>query len=125
MVFGLFKKASGAAAGEQAKPHRYAHLGEQAVAEMNRFAAKVGKDWQMAVNHPNFERSPFEMQVKLFAEKEEREMRDGKFPLLAALVANRQVNANFLLFEGMTKAVVKFSTSRMLDTFEKLGRSPE
>jgi hypothetical protein len=120
MIFGFFK---GKGAQEEAgKAGHYDALGPQAVSDINRFAGMVGKDWQTTVTHRNFDRSPFDMQVKLFLESQERELMGGKFPIMAALVKNGQVNHNTVMFEAMSRAVVKIGAVKLLSAFEGLKR---
>lgn len=118
MIFGLF----GGKKEEKTEAGKYDHLGPQALAEIAKWQKAIGKGWQMTVKSPNFDRTEFKMQVKLFVEKMERELRDGNYPLLYALVERKQVNGDEILFETMKRAVVSISELKLFSTFESIGR---
>lgn len=119
--FGLFGKKN-SSGGEDQPGAKYAAFGEVAQAEIVKFMAHVGKDWQFAVRHPNFERTPFPTHVKLFLDRHEHELSHGHFPHTHALVRAGKINFNDMAFDAMRRAVVTITELKLMDGFEKAGR---
>lgn len=119
--FGLFGKKKPSDAEPQVNS-KYAAFGEAAQADIQNFSRHLAKDWQYIVNHRNFERTPFELQVRLFLERHEHELGHGKFPHTHALVKAGKLDFNTLAYDTMMHAVRTISELKLLDGFDKAGR---
>lgn len=117
---GLFGKKNGG--GDAEAEGKYAAFGQEVAADIQRFMTHVAKDWQVAVHHHNFERSPFELQVKIFLERHEHELAEGKYPYTLAYIRAGKIKFNDIAFDAMSKAVVTITALKLMDGFEKAGR---